>query len=353
MASTILLKRSSTASSVPAAGALQAGELAVNLADQKLYSKTAGGAVVQVGFGNLTSAMVTTALGFTPANAGANTNITALDQDVSIVATGTIAADSIGFRGLPANNQSAAYTLALNDAGKHVSITTGGVTIPANSSAAFPVGTSIMVFNNSSASQTLKMEAGTTDTLRMAGTNTNTVTASSFTATFSGTTMSVSAVSAGTLRAGQAIVGAAAGTTITGYGTGSGGTGTYVVSVSQTNATATSCTSSTTGTTAINGQSAVVTGSISTTTLTVTSVTSGTLAVGQQLSGTGVTAGTTIVALISGTGGAGTYVVDASQTVSLTTITAAQATRTLYPNGLVTLFKAGASAWLMTGAGVG
>lgn len=68
MASRILLKRSSTASSVPAAASLQAGELAVNLADQKLYSKTAGGTVVQVGFGNLTSGMVTTALGFTPYN---------------------------------------------------------------------------------------------------------------------------------------------------------------------------------------------------------------------------------------------------------------------------------------------
>lgn len=68
MPSTILLKRSSTASSVPAAASLQAGELAVNLADQKLYSKTTGGTVVQVGFGNLTSAMVTTALGFTPYN---------------------------------------------------------------------------------------------------------------------------------------------------------------------------------------------------------------------------------------------------------------------------------------------
>ena len=68
MPSTILLKRSSTASSVPAAASLQAGELAVNLADQRLYSKTAGGTVVQVGFGNLTSGMVTTALGFTPYN---------------------------------------------------------------------------------------------------------------------------------------------------------------------------------------------------------------------------------------------------------------------------------------------
>lgn len=69
MANTILLKRSSTASSVPTAGSLQAGELAVNLADQKLYSKTAGGTVVQVGFGNLTSGMVTTALGYTPYSA--------------------------------------------------------------------------------------------------------------------------------------------------------------------------------------------------------------------------------------------------------------------------------------------
>lgn len=69
MASTILLKRSSTASSVPAAAVLQPGELAVNLADQKLYSKNAGGTVVQVGFGNLTSSLVTTALGFTPYNA--------------------------------------------------------------------------------------------------------------------------------------------------------------------------------------------------------------------------------------------------------------------------------------------
>lgn len=68
MASTILLKRSSTASSVPAAATLQPGELAVNLADQKLYSKNAGGTVVQVGFGNLTSSLVTTALGFTPYN---------------------------------------------------------------------------------------------------------------------------------------------------------------------------------------------------------------------------------------------------------------------------------------------
>lgn len=65
-----------------------------------------------------------------------------------------------------------------------------------------------------------------------------------------------------------------------------------------------------------------VTGSISGTTLTVTAVGSGTLEVGQGISGTGVTAGTTITALGTGTGGTGTYTVSASQTVASTTITA-------------------------------
>lgn len=101
------------------------------------------------------------------AASGANTDITALDQDVTITATGTIAANSLGYRGLPQNSQTASYTLALADAGKHISITTGGVVIPANSSIAFPVGTAIVVFNNSGTSQNISI---TTDTLRQAGT---------------------------------------------------------------------------------------------------------------------------------------------------------------------------------------
>lgn len=81
--------------------------------------------------------------------------------------TGTIAAASPGFRGLPQNSQTATYTLALTDAGKHISITTGGVVVPANGSVAFPVGTTIVVFNNSGSTQTVSI---TTDTLRWAGT---------------------------------------------------------------------------------------------------------------------------------------------------------------------------------------
>jgi hypothetical protein len=70
---------------------------------------------------------------------------------------------------------------------------------------------------------------------------------------------------------------------------------------------------------------AVVTGSIATTVLTVTAVTSGKLSVGQTISGSGVTSGTKITALGTGTGGAGTYTVDTSQTASSTTVTATAA----------------------------
>jgi hypothetical protein len=51
MANKIVLKKSSVAAKVPVAGDLDVGELAVNLVDQKLYSKDAGGTVILVGRG--------------------------------------------------------------------------------------------------------------------------------------------------------------------------------------------------------------------------------------------------------------------------------------------------------------
>jgi hypothetical protein len=78
-------------------------------------------------------------------------------------------ADAVGYKGLPQNSQSSAYTLALSDMGKHISITTGGVVIPANGTVAFPIGSAITIFNNSSSNQTISI---TTDTLRLAGTAT-------------------------------------------------------------------------------------------------------------------------------------------------------------------------------------
>ncbi len=134
-----------------------------------------------------------------------------------------------------------------------------------------------------------------------------------FTGSISGTTLTVTVMQSGTIAVGQAIFGQgiAQNTVITALGTGSGGVGTYTVSDSQTVTS-----------TAINSVAspAIVTGSISGTTLTVSAVTSGTLKIGQTIEGSGVTDGTIITAFGTGSGGAGTYTVSASQTVSSTTI---------------------------------
>lgn len=51
MANKIILKKSSVATKVPLAADLEVGEIAVNLVDQKLYTKNAGGTVILVGSG--------------------------------------------------------------------------------------------------------------------------------------------------------------------------------------------------------------------------------------------------------------------------------------------------------------
>jgi hypothetical protein len=65
---------------------------------------------------------------------------------------------------VPQNSKTSAYTLLVTDAGKHVSITTGGITVP---SGIFAVGDAISIYNNSGTSQTITQGASTT--LRFAG----------------------------------------------------------------------------------------------------------------------------------------------------------------------------------------
>lgn len=127
-------------------------------------------------------------------------------------------------------------------------------------------------------------------------------------ASISGTTMTVSGVTRGTLAVGDVIsgTGVPAGSTITAFGSGSGGAGTYTVSKG----------------------GASVTGSISGNTFTVSNVSSGTLAIGQTISGTGVAGGTTI------TGGSGTsWTVSPSQTVGPISITAVVSSTSITATG--------------------
>lgn len=80
--------------------------------------------------------------------------------------------NSVGFRGIPINSQSAAYTAVLADAGKciyHPSADTTArtFTIPANASVAYPVGT-VLMFENDISAGALTI-AITTDTMVLVG----------------------------------------------------------------------------------------------------------------------------------------------------------------------------------------
>jgi hypothetical protein len=70
-----------------------------------------------------------------------------------------------GVRSIPQNSQTSAYILAASDIGKHVSITTGGVTI---NTGIFSAGDAVSIYNNSGSNQTITQ--GTSVTLRQAGT---------------------------------------------------------------------------------------------------------------------------------------------------------------------------------------
>jgi hypothetical protein len=107
--------------------------------------------------------------GITPTTADNSTLVATTAYVQANLANYATSATVDGLKDVPQNAQTAAYTLALTDRGKHISITTGGVVIPANASVAFPVGATVGIYNNSGSSQTISI---TTDTLTLAGTAT-------------------------------------------------------------------------------------------------------------------------------------------------------------------------------------
>lgn len=80
-----------------------------------------------------------------------------------------------GLQQIQQNSQSAAYTLVLSDAGKHIlhpsaDTTARTFTIPANASVAYPIGTALTFVNQNGAG--VVTIAITTDTMRLAGAGT-------------------------------------------------------------------------------------------------------------------------------------------------------------------------------------
>lgn len=84
---------------------------------------------------------------------------TAINTSGTITTTGTITDGTGSIRRIPQNAQTAAYTLVASDVGKHISITTGGITVPAS---VFSVGDNITIFNNSTSDQTITQGSGVT-----------------------------------------------------------------------------------------------------------------------------------------------------------------------------------------------
>ena len=89
----------------------------------------------------------------------------------SCTADGT---DEVGFKNIPQNSQSAAYTLVLADAGKHIFHPSGDTnartyTIPANSSVAYPIGTALTFINMTTEVVTIAI---TTDTMYLSSAGT-------------------------------------------------------------------------------------------------------------------------------------------------------------------------------------
>lgn len=86
-----------------------------------------------------------------------------------------LGADDVGFRNIPQNSQSAAYTTVAADAGKHLlhpsaDTTARTFTIDSNANVAYPVGTAITFVNQNGAG--VMTIAITSDTMRLAGAGT-------------------------------------------------------------------------------------------------------------------------------------------------------------------------------------
>jgi hypothetical protein len=117
-----------------------------------------------------TGGTITSALTITNVTAAISTVSGALQVSGGVGIGGSLyvggsVVDAAGdLRSIPQNAQTSSYTLIATDPGKHVAITTGGVTVP---SGVYSAGSATTVFNNSTASQTITQGSGVT--LRWAG----------------------------------------------------------------------------------------------------------------------------------------------------------------------------------------
>lgn len=119
------------------------------------------------------------------ANAADNTTFCVIYGDGEFLFTPPAAATNqttnfyqVGMMDTPLKSVSS-YTLLFTDRGKFIDVTSGNLTIPANSSVAFPVGTTILVYCGQASSMTIGITTDTLDWLPSLGTGTRTLAAHS------------------------------------------------------------------------------------------------------------------------------------------------------------------------------
>lgn len=116
---------------------------------------------------NIDKLTVGTTLGVSGATTVNSLSVTTTAAVTGAITGSSTISDSIGnIRSVPANSKTSSYVLLATDAGKFISITTGGVTVP---SGVFSAGDVVSIYNNSASSQTITQGSGVT--LRFVGTS--------------------------------------------------------------------------------------------------------------------------------------------------------------------------------------
>ncbi len=136
----IQLYRTTTAAAAPVSGNLVAGEIAINIndADMAIYAKNNTGNVKR---------LINNPVGLKYPTTDGTAN-----QAVVTDGSGNLSFNTFGYINIPQNSQSAAYTLVLADAGKHIFHPSSDAnartfTIPSNASVAYIIGTAITFVN--------------------------------------------------------------------------------------------------------------------------------------------------------------------------------------------------------------
>lgn len=161
------------------AGSVSGGVLVTQTGTETLTNKTltqpvingSGGALTLPAgpdtlVGRATTDTLTNKTLTSPVVSGGTINNAIIGGSTPAAGTFTTVTDSKGeLRSVPQNSQTSAYVLIASDAGKHISITTGGVTV---NSGIFSIGDTITIYNNSGSNQTITQ--GTSVTIRQVGT---------------------------------------------------------------------------------------------------------------------------------------------------------------------------------------